>query len=121
MATESIDLSYIKSISNGSRAFELQMLETFVDQTAGEIEKIEKYNLQQDWQSLCACAHKIKLSFHFIGADGIWTLLDTIEDMIRSKKGIEKVPAMVSSFLKMHGKVLDDVKIEIKKYTDSKP
>lgn len=116
MTKHSLDLSYLKSISMGNQDFELKLLRTFIEQTTLEIEKIREYHYKRNWDSLCASAHKIKVSFHIIGALEMEKLLNTIEDTIRNKKYFGKLPELISIFLQRCRKTIKDVKIEIEKY-----
>src|SRR3954469_54546 len=119
MAETSIDLSYLKTISMGNKDFELKLLKTFLDQTAVEMEKIRASLQQKDLDSISAAAHKIKSSFHFLGALRTEELLNTIENIARYKKETEKLPGLVSSFLNACTKILEDVTLEIEKFSGS--
>jgi HPt (histidine-containing phosphotransfer) domain-containing protein len=111
-----IDLSYMKTISAGNRGFELKLLKTFIEQTSAEIEKIYRSNVQKDWNSIGLSAHKIKQSFHYIGALKTEILLNTIETIAGHKEQLEKLPELVNTFLGSCNRILEDVKEEIKRY-----
>ena len=100
----------------GSNDFELKLLKTFVEQTTIEMEKIREFLQKKDWNSLCASAHKIKPSFHFIGGLEAETLLTSMEDITRHKTNLGKLPELVGTFLQACKKTIGDVKIEIEKY-----
>jgi CheY-like chemotaxis protein/two-component sensor histidine kinase len=116
MAENSFNLSYLKNISKGNSAFELKMLQTFVEQTSIEKEKIQTFFQNQQWDLLSGSAHKIKPSFHFVGAFETEALLKNIEDTARSKTNLEKLPELVSKFLDTCSRTLEYVKSEIEKY-----
>lgn len=117
MNKNSLDLSFLKSVSKGKKDFELKMLKTFLEQTGSEMEKIQTALQNKEWDLLCGSAHKIKPSFLYIGEIETEKLLNTIEDITRNKKNIEKLPELVGVFLKSCKQTLENVKAEIAKYS----
>ncbi len=112
MKENAFDTSYLKNISNGNRDFEVKMLKTFLDQTNTEVSKISQYLQQKEWEPLGASVHKIKPSFHLVGALETEELLNTIEDMIRKGNDLDKLPELVSNFLIMCQKIIDETKFK---------
>lgn len=110
---KSLDLSYLQNISMGNKEFVLKLLQTFVEQTSLEMEKIHELSLKKDWDSLSASAHKIKPSFHFVGALEMEALLNTIEIEAKDKSKLAELPAHISIFLKACKEIIIAVKKEI--------
>ncbi len=119
MAKNSIDLFYLKNISMGNREFELKLLQTFVEQTDIEMKIIQESLQRKDWDALYASAHKIKPSLHFIGGLQTEALLKSIEGIVKDKINLEKLPELVSDFLKSCIQVIKEVKVEIENYQNS--
>lgn len=118
MVEKSLDLSYLKNISMGNPAFELKLLKVFIEQAATEMEKINEFLQEEDWDSIYASAHKIRPSFRFIDAVEIEALLNNIEGNIKNKKNLDKLPELVNKFFELCKESIENVKKEIEKYKD---
>jgi HPt (histidine-containing phosphotransfer) domain-containing protein len=110
------DLTYLKNISKGNREFELKMLMTFMEQTSEEAAKISKCLVEKDWDSLYASVHKIKPSFHFIGARKTEKLIVAIEEMAREQNELNKLPHLINKFLQSCRNDMKAVNAAIEKY-----
>jgi PAS domain S-box-containing protein len=76
---KSIDLSYLKQLSNGSNEFINQMITIFLEQTPKAILSLEQSLEKEDWVALRATAHKMKPSFGFMGIKSLKELIVLLE------------------------------------------
>ncbi len=100
------DLSTLESSSGGNTAFVKKMIQLFVDETPGSIEKIKKGLVQQDYAQIRSAAHKIKPSFQIL-------------NIIELKEDIKQLELMASTPQESNFK--EKIEHLVKKLTDRMP
>jgi HPt (histidine-containing phosphotransfer) domain-containing protein len=91
----SIDLSYLKQLSNGSNKFILEIIDVFLKQTPEALESMENYLNNKDWKSLRAVAHKIKPSMTFMGINDLKDVVGKIEEYADKEINLDLLPELI--------------------------
>jgi len=75
---EGIDLTYLKSISEGSKEFEKEMLQALITNMDSKVEILSAYVLEKNANSICMQAHSLKTLSNIMG---ITALYEQFRDM----------------------------------------
>lgn len=113
----SIDLSYLKQLSNGSNQFVAQMLSVFIKQTPETIANMEQCLNDKNWRALHALAHRMKPSFSFMGIKSALNTINLIEEYSLNEINLYKLPGMVAEIKKICDTAIQELEVEIKLYT----
>lgn len=112
IASASVNFDQLKDISNGDRAFYLDMLETFISGTNEGIENIENALEIEDWNALANYAHKISSPCKHMGAEGMYQILKRLEHNCRNGENLSNCYGLVNKLKSQSEVVLGLVKIE---------
>ena len=91
------DLTYLDTIAKGNKAFLIKFFDTFINQIAIDIPKMEEYLENKNWEGLSGLAHKIKPSFQFFGIKDLQESIVIIENDARDQINLDKLPELVSN------------------------
>ena len=80
-----VDLQYLFEFSNGDRLFVRDMVETFLQEMPGAIEKLFQSLKEEDWDQVYKIVHKLKPNFMMLGMKAQQDKSVEVENMI--KKG----------------------------------
>lgn len=109
------DLSYLRSISRGSKEFIVKLINSFITQTSAEIEKLKQHLQAQNWEGVYATAHKMKPSFHFVGLKELKEPIQNIETYAKEKSNLSSIPELVSQVVAVCNTAINELKEEIEK------
>jgi signal transduction histidine kinase/CheY-like chemotaxis protein/HPt (histidine-containing phosphotransfer) domain-containing protein len=93
----SLDLTALKELSNGDKAFYTDMLQTFLQTTTTGIREMEKLLKEKNYAMVAEHAHKISAPCKHLGADFLYEHLKTIEDNCRNNKSLDEVDALITN------------------------
>lgn len=93
---ESLDLTYLKQVSNNNEDFIREMIVTFLDSMPKSVEEIDSHTTNKDWEALARAVHKIKPSLAMMGLKQTKDLAVDIETIAKTKKGTKTIPEKVS-------------------------
>jgi len=77
---KTIDLAYLRQISNGNKEFEKTVSAQFIEMIPGEISSLKKAYEKEDWQTMNQVAHNLKTTVSVMGlSDKLDPLLSVLE------------------------------------------
>lgn len=92
---QTIDLTYLNDLAEGSEEFIQRMIRAFMLQTPQLIEQMKKGAAEQNWANVRAAAHKMKPSMDFIGIHSIKSVVADIENFAAGEKNLVQIPSMI--------------------------
>ena len=108
------DLTYLKSITPGSNAFAIQVIELFLKEAPQNINEIQTSCQNSNWTDLYKNAHKIKPSIEMLGFPAeIKEALLNINVLSKAEMNIEKLLELVSFFLDSLTSLLVDLENQL--------
>lgn len=84
-----IDLSYLKTFSDGDLDFVKEMVELFIEKIPMEIAELKRAIDAKEWPAAYKAAHDLKSSANFIGLKGIISDIMQIEDCTKNEHNFE--------------------------------
>ena len=113
------DLTYLKSISRGSDAFVIKMINSILSQITEDIIKMKEMAERKDLETLGFIAHRAKPSFHFIGVKSGQEALTNVEQYAKQKINLEQIPDILAGvedhFERARIELIEDLKqLELK-------
>ncbi len=81
-----IDLTYLKEMSDNDKGFILDMIKSFIAQTPKDIENIWFHHSNEEYDEVANIIHKIKPSITFMGIHKLKDLVLEIEDNAKRRK-----------------------------------
>ena len=85
------DLNHLRKLADGNIGFVIEMVEMFLSKTPGEVELIQNYCKNKQWDELRQIAHKIKPTFGYVGLKDIQETLANIEKSCINKTNLDKL------------------------------
>lgn len=107
---ESLDLTYLKQVSNNNEDFIREMIVTFLDSMPKSVEEIDSHTTNKDWEALARAVHKIKPSLAMMGLKQTKDLAVDIETIAKTKKGTKTIPEKVSQLKLQLNLALEDLR-----------
>lgn len=89
------DLNYLREISGGDDEFILDMIQTFVTASPGEISALKEFALNKEWTLMGEHAHKFAPSLEFLGLSSLKPVINQIEDFSFNRKNLELIPSLI--------------------------
>lgn len=90
-----IDLSYLEQVCGGNKAMVLKMIDLFIDQTPKQIESLNNYLKEENWQEFFNVAHKAKSSLAMMGVKSLHRPMENLEDFSKNKRELESIPGIL--------------------------
>ncbi|MDP4266286.1 MAG: Hpt domain-containing protein [Bacteroidota bacterium] len=113
-----LDLTYLKTMSDGSHEFELEMLNMIIEQIPEAILRINELLAQKDWDMIRALAHKLKSSVGIFGLNELKDILIMIEKLVLDNGNMEEMPGMVNDLIQKSKVSMDALNETIKTYSN---
>jgi len=111
-----INLDYLKQLSEGDNEFVAEMIALFIEQTPGEIEKMEIYLLRKDWKAMRLLSHKLRSSVSFAGIKELEELLLATEDYTENEIHLDQLPGLISQIRQICFKAISELEQELKSF-----
>ena len=108
-----LDLGYLKELSGGNAAFEVSMIEQFLQQVPGELEAMQDAFNKKNYVEAAHIAHNMKTSVSFMG---LTEKLDHYLDYIENNASVEKENTNVQEKIMTVNKICLQVFREAKEY-----
>lgn len=108
------NLTYLRGLAKGSRAFIIQMLNIYIQQTPGALERIDNALKNKDWKALRASVHKIKPSTMFVGLNEIKNDISLLEDYAIEESHLDEIPGMVAKIKRTCTEAIPELEKELK-------
>jgi HPt (histidine-containing phosphotransfer) domain-containing protein len=107
------DLTYLRSVSKGNTAFEQKMLNTFIQQTGAEIQKLKHALAVGDWSSMHLIAHKMKPSMQFVGLNLLHSDVHELEMLAKQGTDITKAAELISTISTTVDIAIEEIRDEL--------
>ena len=107
------DLNHLRKLADGNIGFVIEMVEMFLAKTPAEVELVENYYKNKDWDELRQIAHKIKPTFGYVGLKDIQATLATIENNCGSKTDLDKLKVLIDKVLQVSAKAFKELEEEL--------
>ncbi|HEY8400595.1 MAG TPA: response regulator [Cytophagaceae bacterium] len=90
------NLSYLEKLTEGNPEVKKEMINNFLKHTPKEIQNIEKYLEEEEWDKLYQVAHKIKTNFSLMGITQLVDCVQLIETNTQRRKDLKTLPTLIS-------------------------
>jgi CheY-like chemotaxis protein len=90
-ATKTIDLTFLREISDNNEVFFKEFIAMFLENTPVSILEMKEAVESQDWEKLRQASHKVKPSFNYVGLKELNSKAARIEELSKNKSGIEEI------------------------------
>lgn len=108
------NLDYLKSVTPGSNAFPIQIIELFLTDTPKTILKIKEALEVSDWVEVYSNAHKIKPSISMLGFSGdIIEALLKINEFSKNCTNLDQIPALFYTLNQGLEKAYNELRVEL--------
>ena len=111
------NLKHLKELADGSNEFIIEMISLFIEDMPGDLEKMEIYLRNKDWQALRKVAHKIKPSIMYVGLTEIESLVKETEDYAANEKNLDELPEMLMKIKQICNEAISELIIDIKQFS----
>jgi cytochrome b involved in lipid metabolism len=110
-----LNLDYLKELSGGNKAFEISMVEQFLQKTPGELEAMQEAFGKNDYIKVVQIAHNMKTSVAFMG---LLDILNNDLDFIENNARTQEENTNVQTSITIVNNICLQVFIEAKQYLD---
>jgi signal transduction histidine kinase/CheY-like chemotaxis protein/HPt (histidine-containing phosphotransfer) domain-containing protein len=86
-----INMEYLRSLSNGDKSFERNMIKAFSKQVPAELEELRVAIEEKNYQRTGAIAHNMKSTVSYLGLQQLTPVLEQIETESDSKNGFTRI------------------------------
>jgi len=107
-----IDLEYIFDLADGDKEFAVEIISSFLENTAPQLESLSAAIQQNDEKEIAFVTHKLKGTFRFIGCKQAGDMLEQIEkEPIKPDEGYkELISAIKANYLQIEEELKDALK-----------
>ncbi|MGB1240923.1 MAG: hypothetical protein ACPG49_00270 [Chitinophagales bacterium] len=116
----SLDLSYLRQISEGDISFEREILLIYLREVPLLAQKTKKTLKVGDYKTAADLIHKLKSKIRVIGLKQAWRLADFIEASLRKKTNLSELVKKIKVFFKIILHSVQLAKKELLKRTRTK-
>src|SRR6476620_658345 len=107
------DLTYLRSVTKGNMNFEQKMLNTFIHQSAGDVQKLKQALIMRDWSVIQLVAHKMKPSLQFVGLQSLQADMHTLETIAKQEDDLDKTTELISNISTVIALAIEEIKEEL--------
>jgi HPt (histidine-containing phosphotransfer) domain-containing protein len=109
-----VSYSYLEEISGGDKDFQREIVNTFLEEIVGEMEKIRIALKEENWTTLGSLAHKIKAPIGMLCTDPMKELVLRVEKDAKNGERLHELPAQTNALLDNLNVVIDQLKADLK-------
>ncbi len=106
-----INLSYLKSISDGNDDFILELIDMFFEQVPEYQKKLQLFYKEEDWDNLARIAHKAKSAILMVGMDKLAADLKKLEENAKVEKNIHEYQEIIAKFVSESKLAINELKL----------
>lgn len=114
------DLTYLRSVSKGNVSFEQKMLNTFIQQSSADIQKLKQALAVEDWETMRLIAHKTKPSLQFLGLQSLQADMHLLETIAKQRSDLDKATELISNISTVIAIAIEEIKDELITFDASK-
>lgn len=107
------NLDYLNELSGGSPEFIKEVAEAFIDETPGNLEKMQTALANHDYQTIKSIAHKIKPSMTFFGIVEMEDEIRELENNSLNQINLEIIPSQIEKTVRILNQAVDELKEQI--------
>ncbi len=108
--TGQIDLTYLKTMSDGDDGFIKTMIETFLTTVPDIIGKIDQYHKAKEWEALGQEIHKLKPTLKYLGVHSLNEVMPETEANCKAAENIDQIDSGVEHIAKVTESVLEEAR-----------
>jgi HPt (histidine-containing phosphotransfer) domain-containing protein len=106
LASPLITFDYLNEISGGDTDFQKEIIQTFLEEMANEIDRLQNACDQQDWPTLGSVAHKVKAPINMLCTEPLKTRILHIEKTAKAEQDVDSLPGEVKLLIQDLGEVM---------------
>ncbi|MEE4198192.1 MAG: Hpt domain-containing protein [Bacteroidales bacterium] len=106
-----INISYLKSISNGNDPFILELIDLFFEQIPEYQNLLKHFYDSGDWNNLARIAHKAKSAILMVGMDKLAQELKKLEENAKVEKNIHEYQEIIANFVDQSNIAIHELKL----------
>ena len=106
-----INLSYLKSISDGNDDFILELIDMIFEQVPEYQKKLQLFYKEEDWDNLARIAHKAKSAILMVGMDKLAADLKKLEENAKVEKNIHEYQEIIAKFVNESKLAINELKL----------
>jgi signal transduction histidine kinase/DNA-binding response OmpR family regulator len=110
-----IDISYLKSLSEGNDEFVTEMLNIFAEDTPVLMQQMKVAVDKEDWKKVSQLAHKYRSPLALLGIKSIEEIMNSIEYNAKEKTNLSELPKMFSEAEVLTSDALEYINKELSK------
>ena len=104
------NLDYLNELSGGSTEFIKEVSAAFIDETPGNLAKMQNALVSGDYQTIKSIAHKIKPSMTFFGIVELEEEIRDLENNALNQINLEKIPHQVENAVRILNIAIEELK-----------
>ena len=111
-----IDLTYLKTFSDGDLEFVKEMVELFIDKIPAETTELRRAVDAKEWTAVYKAAHDLKSSANFIGLKELIESIVKMEDCAKNERNLDAVDQLKEHIIEhclMAVEELKEIKIDV--------
>lgn len=94
-----VSYSYLEEISGGDKDFQREIVNTFLEEIVGEMEKIRIALKEENWATLGSLAHKIKAPIGMLCTEPMKELILRVEKDAKNEHRLDELPGQTDLLL----------------------
>lgn len=114
------DLTYLRSVSKGNVSFEQKMMNTFIQQSSADVQKLKQALAVEDWNTIQLIAHKTKPSLQFLGLQSLQADVHMLETIAKQRSDLDKAGDLISNISTVIAIAIEEIKDELVSFGASK-
>jgi HPt (histidine-containing phosphotransfer) domain-containing protein len=107
------NLDYLNELSGGSTEFIKEVSEAFIDETPGNLAKMQSALAVGDYQTIKSIAHKIKPSMTFFGIVELEDEIRDLENNALNQINLDKIPHQIERTVRILNQAIEELKEQV--------
>lgn len=109
------DLELIRNLTKNQKDSMIKMLQVFIEKSTSELQQLNEFTEQKDWEKVASITHKMKPSFAYLSMKQLESLIQQIHHLSKSRDQLDIIPKLVQNANSLLSFVIEQLKEEIKK------
>jgi len=109
-----IDLSYLNEVSGGDPDFEIELINTFIEQAPAFMDRLTLLLNEKKYPEMTPVAHKFKSSLTVFGMYTVYEKILKVETDTRAELNLDGLPALLDEIKVMVAEAGEELKNELK-------
>lgn len=107
------DFSYLNSATDGDPNLKARMLEIMLREVPDEVEQMETFLKEENWERLSSIAHKFRSAVTYMGLHEVKVIVSTIQVDAKNGNNLESMPELVKKVKTICLLACDEMKMEL--------